>query len=280
MRTPSLPVLLHLILLLALGAPPAIAATHDNTIPTAHRESVANAEALGRLIYLHDKAAWLSTDALLAASALQSPPGQLRGWVTQPGEGDRISVGYLALVDGKVVAFARADTWPASGGTANARRLPVPDSLTPAESRLMDAIALAKATDGPLNCSNRPWNVVAFDDPGEQDGILVFLMSPWTNETAPLGGFEMFRIDAEGDTILERFTQTHGCVNMPTPDLGKSAALAVTHLTSPSPTAFHVFMSLQYEKPVYVSTSDGLWVVENGEVAYTGDSAGDDMGNE
>ena len=137
MRTPSLPVLLHLILLLALGAPPAIAATHDNTIPTAHRESVANAEALGRLIYLHDKAAWLSTDALLAASAFQSPPGQLRGWVTQPGEGDRISVGYLALVDGKVVAFARADTWPASGGTANATSdtWPMPVRPRPAASQ-------------------------------------------------------------------------------------------------------------------------------------------------
>ena len=144
----------------------------------------------------------------------------------------------------------------------------------------MDAIGLARKTDGTLNCSNRPWNVVAFDDPGVQDSILVFLMSPWTNETAPLGGFEMFRIDAEGDTIVERFTQTHGCVNMPTSDLAKSAALMVTHLTSPAPTAFHVFMSLQYEKPVYVTTSDGLWVVENGKVAYAGESASDAMENE
>lgn len=258
-----------LLFLLIAWMPPAIAAS-DDTVPEHQRKAIAVAETIGRLVYLHDKAAWLSTDALLAASAFQSPPGKMKGWVTGQVEEGRIGIAYLADVNGEIVAFARADTWPGTERVADARGLQPTEPLTPAEHRLYTAIQLAQSADGVLNCSSHPLNVVAFEDPQRKDTTLVFLMSPWSNEGAPLGGFEMLRIDADGNTILERFAQTRGCLVMTNADLAQASALTLTHVTSPAPTAFHVFLSLQYGKPVYVSTSEGMWVVQNGFIAYKG----------
>jgi len=45
-------------------------------------------------------------------------------------------------------------------------------------------------------------------------------------------------------------------------------AFVVSHLTSETPTQFHVFMSLSYGKPIHVTTVDNklLWVVDGGKI--------------
>jgi hypothetical protein len=40
----------------------------------------------------------------------------------------------------------------------------------------------------------------------------------------------------------------------------------VSHVRSKTPTLFHVFASLSYERPVYVKTDSRTWMVQNGRV--------------
>jgi len=62
-------------------------------------------------------------------------------------------------------------------------------------------------------------------------------------------------------------TSTKTCFNAGSPP-ANSAAAFITHLLSPSPTEFHVYLSLQHKKPIYVATSAGDWLVENGRVRF------------
>jgi hypothetical protein len=84
----------------ALAAPtvavsPAASAPADQTpAPVPIEEwSLARVTAMGREIYRHDTAAWLATDALLAARDRDTLT-DLRGWIVVP-EGDGLKVRYL-----------------------------------------------------------------------------------------------------------------------------------------------------------------------------------------
>jgi hypothetical protein len=44
------------------------------------------------------------------------------------------------------------------------------------------------------------------------------------------------------------------------------AALLVTHLLSPTPTEFHVYLTLRHKVELFVRTSTGTWLVDNGTI--------------
>lgn len=254
----------------ASGAPAVgVECTSHCDIPTKYRQEVAIAESVGQVINIHDKTAWLSTDALRSKGAFQDIPGKGAGWLTEQQDDGTVAIQYVSKVDGHLVAYASARFDPVSASIVGAMRLDPPRPISPRDERLQRAKDLALATEGNLNCGDRPFNTVAFES--EEDGvpgILVFLMSAWSDDIAPLGGDEMLRISADGGTVIDRYSQTKGCINMPTQGLDKAVALAASHLTSATPTLFHVFRSLQYDKPIIVATiQNGLtWRVERGRI--------------
>lgn len=243
--------------------------TKSCDIPAKYRQDVTIAESIGHTLQVHDKAAWLSTDTLLAQGAFQDIPGDGAGWLTEQANDGTVAIRYLSKVDDHLVVFASARLDPAHGSIVDAMRLDPPRPVSQRDERLQRAKELALATEGNLNCNTRPFNTVAFES--EEDGvrgILVFLMSAWSDDIAPLGGDEMLRISADGSRVIDRYSQTRTCINMPTKGLDKAVALFASHVTSATPTMFHVFLSLQYGKPILVTTTqNGLtWRVEKGRI--------------
>jgi len=227
-------------------------------IPAQYREEVSLAEVFGELLRRHDLAAWLTSDALAEAGAMRDLPGEPSGWLTRE-TGGRIEVRYFVRDKDGARAFASA---------ALPLRAPL-KAVDERERRLLAAIKLARAQKMTY-CAKTAPNTVAIEyaENDEPAQILVFLMSPWSDESAPLGGHARFRVSREGDRVLDRYEQTNACVTMPAKQLPQVAALTVTHLTSATPTYFHAFMSLQYRKPVFVYTTRNrmLWKVEGGRI--------------
>lgn len=239
------------------------------TIPPKYQRDVALAEYIGRAIRRHDLSAWLTTDELVKIKALPETPGTPAGWLTRELEDGNIETRYYAEVDGSAVAFASATLRFDGTGVHDAARLRPPQPAGDRELRLLAAKRLAMA-QSPLYCSDRPPNTVIFEF--EEDGepqILVFIMTPWQDGSAPMGGYAMYRIDAKGERVIGGYEQTKRCLSFVPDKKRKADWLAVSHLTSATPTMFHVFMSLQYKTPVVVFTTQNrlLWKVDGGEVS-------------
>jgi hypothetical protein len=60
---------------------------------------------------------------------------------------------------------------------------------------------------------------------------------------------------------------TKTCLAFPPPP-DNAVGLFITHLLSPSPSDFHVYVSLATGKPVYVGTGTGNWIVEKGKISF------------
>ncbi|MBF6024533.1 hypothetical protein [Lysobacter niastensis] len=243
-------------------------------IPEAYRYEVGLAEFVGQMIRLHDSAAWLTTDALQEIKAFDGQQGKGRGWLTL-GNGEDIEVRYFFEHDGRTAAVASATLDTRAFKARDARKLSPAEPMSEREQRLMRARMLALATDGLMVCTNHPPNTVVIE--ADEDGrkeIQVFVMSAWVSDAeTPLGGYHMFRVSEDGNTVISHFSQTRACPLGRGSQSRETAALAVTHLTSKAPTMFHVFMSLQYRKPLYVTTTQNgmLWRVEKGRVFLVND---------
>ncbi len=91
----------------------------------------------------------------------------------------------------------------------------------------------------------------------------------------PLGGFHEIRYPFGSDGEKQVFSQTKSCIEVDASE-HEPAAFVVSHLTSETPTQFHVFMILSYGKPIYVSTTQNgtNWRVENGQISVLPTPAG------
>ena len=242
-------------------------------IPTKYQQDVSMAEFIGRTIRMHDVAAWLTTDALVEKGVFKRVEGEGRGWLTTAKD-NRIEVRYFREHRGRVEAFATAALDVASMKALDARTLSPAEPATERELRLMKARNTALKTPDLSVCTNHAPNTVVFEfDEDGREEILVFIMSAWkSNREAPLGGFHMFRYSADGETLQSQYSQTRSCpladLDEKLPGNAEAASLAVTHLTSATPTMFHVFMNLQYRQPLYVITTQNAlhWRVEQGRI--------------
>ncbi|RNF85302.1 hypothetical protein EER27_05935 [Lysobacter psychrotolerans] len=242
-------------------------------IPPKYQQDVAMAEFIGGMIRMHDIAAWLTTDALLAKGAFEGVEGEGRGWLTFETDG-KIEVRYFWESRGNVAAVATATLDMASMEVEDARKLSPAEPLTDRESRLMKSRDAALHTPELGMCTKHAPNTLAFES--NLDGrpeILVFVMSAWKdNHAAPLGGFHLFRYSADGQTLQSQFSQTRSCpmanLDEKLPEGAQAVGMGVSHLTSATPTMFHVFMNLQYRQPLFVmTTQNGLhWRVEDGRI--------------
>ena len=68
-------------------------------VPAELQAAVTRAEFLGRELYLHDRAAWLATDAMRADKRMTALMDRLGGWITEP-----------SALGVRVVFYSRDDT--------------------------------------------------------------------------------------------------------------------------------------------------------------------------
>ena len=240
-------------------------------IPVEFREDVLFAQFFGGQMRRHDIAAWLTTDALRDAGAFEDIQGSGRGWLTHDRD-DRIEVRYFRERDFQVDAFAQADLDLATVKAVRARRLEPGDPPTEDEHALLRARTLAMERDG-LRCS-RQINTIIFPFTREdRREIRVYVMSAWEGGDFVFGGHQQVTVSGDGKAVMGGYEHTRACMPMTPPgkknaDGFQEVATMVTHLTSPTPNEFHVFLSLQHRMPIYVTTVSNklLWKVDGGRI--------------
>lgn len=238
-------------------------------IPAKYQRDVFMAQTIGAGIRRHDMAAWLTTDALQEIEAFKNVEGTGRGWLTIEDE-DGIDVRYFTQDRSGTHAVAAARLGFEPFKVDGARKLSPPAAMSERERRLMQAKMLALSSENLGVCTNAAPNTVVLEN--EENGIreiLVFVMSAWTEDVVPLGGYHMFRVSEDGSSINSRYSQTDDCPIVAAKQLAKQGSLRLKHRNSATPTMFHVFMSLQYRKPILVSTTqNGLsWRVDQGRIS-------------
>lgn len=214
--------------------------------------------AMGREIYIQDTAAWVATDALIP-TLTAAEQATIRGWVVL-GEGRTRTVRFLkadgdALVPGWDIAV-----------TDRTASTPVPaaeTTLTGETQARFLARQTAAQNIGALRCGQYN-SVVARNPDGE--GWLVWLLASTTEQgVMPVGGHYRFQVSADGGTVLRRDQLSTSCLTMalnpPPGPQGQAAAIVVSQIVSHGPVETHVFLSLQFGKPIYVIAGDSLFGV-------------------
>lgn len=241
-------------------------------VPGEYRQAVTMAQQEGQLLLFLDQAAWRSTDKLVEIGAFEKKLGGPGGWLTDLREDGDVDISYFYVLDGAFFAFAEARMDGESFEILRAERLAEARPATVTENRLLRAKKLA-LDQGDLRCTTPPNTIVFEGSSDDGDDIVVFVLSAWNDTTAPFGGHHRYRVSGEGSTIREHYALTRGCLNYGTEELREGEAFPVTHNTSDIPTSIHAFLSLQYQKPIYVlTTRNGLiWKVAEGRIGLLQD---------
>ena len=217
---------------------------------------------IGAEMYRLDSAAWLATDALLAAIT-EDEAGTIRGWLIAPVE------------DGLRVRFYRqGEPDPVPGwdvvmkGRVAGPVIPAPAAvLAPEELAQARALATARANVGRLRCSAH-LNTVIMDDP-DSDGWLVWLLTPMPqNRAIPLGGHYRFRISADGGEVLRRDQLSNSCFFADRPPASqRDAMLFYTQIVSRGPVETQVFLSIQNQMTLVIMAGDRYFSVGGARIA-------------
>lgn len=261
-------------LLSALASAP-LAFAQDDTPPPMDDAQIAkallDAETTGRAIYLHDQAAAVASDAVTTLKAFRQDgkQGRLGGWITQQRDAG-IVVTFLSS-ESEPRARYRVTVGSEGRVVGDIEALAEPATLTPQE--LGAAHARNTAANAEFAACSRSYNTVVLADPREGGGWIAYLLPGTTKHgIVPIGGSYRLDLDASGERILKQRGFTRSCIVLESPR--DSVGMMITHLLDPVPTEAHVFWSLWANKPMYVSTSAGLWKIEEGRV--TMNSRGDE----
>lgn len=243
-------------------------AQEEPNIPQDLAAAVAESERLGELIYRHDQAAWLATDAAFTLRQFKKDK-RVRGWIVEEGE-QGLAVSFVgARGDAPPEALYRAliSTNGMISGPIDA--LDPSQPLTPTELAMFNARKVAWAT--PLDLCAKTYNTVVFPDVhGEEKTWAVYLLPGSTDAAVvPAGGNYRIDVAFDGSKVVSTRPFTKACMNLRKETQGKeeAAGLMLTHLLDPAPTEIHVFLSLSNRVPLWVLTTQNqyLWRVERGK---------------
>ena len=136
------------------------------------------------------------------------------------------------------------------------------DATDEATSREADLLEMASEE---LLCEGKYQAVRIRDTESNLERIYLVLQPP---KSAGIQFGRHLRFDfLLGTNDLEELTlSTKTCLLVPNTE-EDSAAVFITHLMSPTPNEFHVYLSLLHDQPIYVSTEQGVWKVENGVIS-------------
>ncbi len=244
---------------LALAAP-----AHAETQTPIRAFDLPQLQRMGVALYRQDLSAWRATDAVAAKIPDLAAAG-LKGWLVED-DGDTAKVRFLRDIGkGLEVGY---DVEVSARGVGPVVE-PKNRALT-GEELAMYAARETAASYLPSTC--RPgYNSAVLKDP-DGDGWLVWMLAPSpAQDVIPLGGHYRFTISADGSTVEERDALSGGCLTVAKPKLApgaKAESVMVSHLASPTPLETHVFLSLLYRQPMFVTTAQHqLWVVGSGQIA-------------
>jgi len=246
-------------------------------IPEEFDPVVHQAEVLGLSLYQRDRAAEKGTDALVASGQLKRPAGDAVGWlVSDLGDGN-YRIKYIIAQAGALRSYAEVDYNVASDRASDPHAIDPSRPLDPSE--LAQARAIRTAQQGEfLRCVEK-YNVVTIPSgSGDRASIHVYLIPSRDDaKVFPQGGFHDFTISADGASVQDHYSQTKACLNgRPSDTQGQLAALMNSHLTSPTPTAFHVFMNLNYRMNMFTVTVQNqmLWSISGGRIRLVSTDVG------
>lgn len=148
-------------------------------------------------------------------------------------------------------------------------------------SEYSTAVAAAEAAGRELDAAVRsPAPSDASEVAAARRKITGFCDSNYTSVTVRHGTkssiYFIRRSDQAGELVIGRHYRvtgdevapsSTGCLVMPAPP-SNAVGFAVTHLLSPTPTEFHVFLSLQQDRPLLVMTQAAAWSVDHGSIRY------------
>lgn len=232
-------------------------------------KALLDAEAAGRAIYLHDQAAAVASDATTRLKAFRQDgkQGRLGGWITEQRE-EGIVVTFVSsepVPRAKYRATVSADGRVVGGADALAE----PTALT--EYELGAAHARSTAATASFEPCSRAYNTVVLPGANDAGGWTAYLLPGTTQHgVVPIGGSYRLDLDASGKSILKQRPFTRTCIALERPPEDKAreiVAMMITHLLDPTPTEVHVFWSLWARTPLYVATSEGNWLIEEGRIS-------------
>lgn len=235
-------------------------------IPVELQRAVTQAEFLGRQMYLHDRAAWLATDAMMADKRMRNLKTSLGGWVTEP-----------SALGVRVIFISKDDTprrlYEIDVDEAERLSEPMLESPTPLTAEHIAQLrARNLARSQSFMACAKQYNAVVLPS---GKGMRVYLMPGFTQDNVyPLGGYHLFEIDSTGETILSSRKFSNGCIaheDAPKglPKGATPAAGMFTHLLDPQPTEVHVFVSLYAKVPLMITAvgNKTIWSVKQGRIS-------------
>jgi len=97
---------------------------------------------------------------------------------------------------------------------------------------------------------------------------IYLVLEPELSSGIQFGRHVRFDFHLGSNDLKEIITSTKSCLLVPNSE-DKSVASFVTHLLSPAPSEFHVYLNLLHDQTIYVSTSAGVWSIEKGIITKT-----------
>jgi len=252
--------------------------SHRVEIPRDLRASVERAVALGREIYLQDKAGAIGTDAVLAS--VKTLEGKGMGGFMAVREGDE-----SGPLPAYIVFFYTRGPEPAIryevrvpfelGKRPTVQSIDPPRRVSGALATFIRARQNALDAAGPFRHAMNP---VILPDP--DGGILVYLLTPETRRnTVVIGKHYRVSLTIEGVVkTVEPLTKGELEISTAAPADATSKALFVSHLVSVYPLETHVAASMKADLPIYVGTERGVWCVDGASVSYISEKIPDEMG--
>lgn len=116
------------------------------------------------------------------------------------------------------------------------------------------------------------YRAVAVMPPGAPNDRIVVYYIGEVSETQSVMVGRHYRVETkpDGKGVLLGEPSTSRCLIVPPPPPGSTAPLLVTHLLSPAPNEYHVFLSLLDARALEVVTDTGHWLVDQGRISYLG----------
>ena len=218
-------------------------------------------EAVGRLLFEKDRAAWLATDRVLERGG--SVPDGVLGWVTTPGR-DGWDVRFVS--EGPEGYCSRLGVSVGSDGAGPVRETEGCEPLGSELSAMFRARQTA-ITAMTKRCTEA-YNTVVIPQVGERPGWVVYLLAATTEPaTLMVGGHARVIVGRDGNEVLEYLPLSKSCLQLDISSTVEGQGVAVvTHLLDDHPIETHVFQSIVHRVKFYVITETAMWSVDQGKV--------------
>ena len=232
----------------------------------------------GITMFWYDRAAWVSSDDLLAKLPANRR-SEIGGWIVSPST-NGLHVDYFGKAVDRVVYAVEVSGQVLS----DAKVFPVDAEPVLREPALRMAHALIAARAEMArhadwrSCAAAAFNTIVLP-PETDNAIPVYFLTPQTeNGSFPFGGHYEVDVAPDGHVASTR-AFSRSCITLTKdaqPTGANPAALVVTHLLDPQPTEIHVFEQLYVGVPLFVGITSprSMWKVENGKVTQVDSGSG------